>query len=292
MMINKDKKITTGKSFKKNNEKPAGAKFKSRPEAAPKAKTISFNSQDGVCALYRALSKLSVCSRTAAKEFISGGRVMVNGTIINDMMYSVNLKKDKIKVDGKPVSEKKYQYIAFNKPAGYETSCRASIKSAKTIYELIPFAKANNLNPAGRLDKESRGLIILTNDNAFLDKISGGDSKLAKHYMVKTDADIDDEQVKEFAGGIVIADGSGDSIKTRSCSIKRVGECAYEVVLTQGINRQIRKMFEYFDVKVVDLFRYKIGKLEIKDDNEGTFFNIKPEDITGAQTDKTVKKKV
>ncbi len=99
MMINKDKKTTTGKSFKKNIEK-TGAKFKSRPDAAPKAKTISFNSQDGVCALYRALSKLSVCSRAAAKEFIAGGRVMVNGTVINDMMYSVNLKKDKIKVDG------------------------------------------------------------------------------------------------------------------------------------------------------------------------------------------------
>ncbi|HPG59183.1 MAG TPA: pseudouridine synthase [Candidatus Wallbacteria bacterium] len=291
MMINKDKKTTTGKSFKKNNEK-TGAKFKSRPDAAPKAKTISFNSQDGVCALYRALSKLSVCSRTAAKEYITGGRVMVNGTIINDMMYSVNLKKDKIKVDGKAVSEKKYQYIAFNKPAGYETSCRASIKSAKTIYELIPFAKANGLNPAGWLDKESRGLIILTNDNAFSDKISGGNSKLAKHYMVKTNADIDEEQIKEFAHGIVITDGTGSSVKTRPCSIKHAGECAYEVALTQGINRQIRKMFEYFGVKVVDLFRYKIGKLEIADDNEGTFFNIKPEDITGVQTDKTAKKKV
>lgn len=255
-------------------------------------KSISYNAHGGVCALYRALSKLSVCSRTAAKELILGGRVRVNGTVINDLMYGVCMGKDKIKVDGSEVKEKKHQYIAFNKPAGYETSQGASGKSAKTIYDLIPFAKANGLNPAGRLDKESRGLILLSNDNNFLNEVSGGDSKLAKFYIVKSNIDLDDEQLEEFASGVVIKSSSGESVKTRPCTIRHLAEKVFEVVLSQDINRQIRKMFEYFGVKVVDLFRYRVGKLKIDEGTEGAYFNIKPEEVSGAPAEGRTKKKV
>ena len=255
-------------------------------------KSISYNAHGGVCALYRALSKLSVCSRTAAKELILGGRVRVNGTVINDLMYGVCMGKDRIKVDGAEVKEKKNQYLAFNKPAGYETSPRASAKSAKTIYDLIPFAKANGLNPAGRLDKESRGLVLLSNDNNFLNDVSGGDSKLAKFYIVKSNIDLDDEQLEEFASGVVITGNTGESIKTRPCTIKRLAEKVFEVVMSQSINRQIRKMFEYFGAKVVDLFRYRIGKLKIDEGTDGAYFNIKPEEVTGAPAEGRTKKKV
>lgn len=278
MIIKKDKKNTVNYSSRKEktvkNEKPvAGA------AALKSKKPVNYSSQDGVCALYRALSKLSVCSRAAAKDIIVSGRVKVNGNIINDFMYGVNLKKDKIKVDGKEVKEKKYQYIAFNKPAGYETGLRASVKSSKNIFDLIPFAKANGLNTAGWLDKESRGLIVLSNDNGFLDKVSVGGPKLAKFYLVKVNIDLKERHLKEFASGVVIADAAGGSIKTAPCAIKRIGENAFEVIIERETNRQVRKMFEYFGVKVVDLFRYKIGKLKIEDENEGAFFNINPEDV-------------
>ncbi len=278
MIIKKDKKNTVNYSLRKEKtakkEKPplGGAVSESK-------KSPGYSSQDGVCALYRALSKLSVCSRAAAKDIIAAGRVKVNGSIIDDFMRVVNLKKDKIKVDGKEVKEKKYQYIAFNKPAGYETGLRASSKSCKSIFDLIPFAKANGLNAAGWLDKESRGLIVLSNDNGFLDKVTAGGSILAKFYMVKVNIDLEERQLKEFASGVVITGGGGKSVKTAPCSIKRAGENTYEVIVEREINRQVRKMFEYFGAKVVDLFRYKIGKLKIEDENEGAFFNIKPADI-------------
>jgi 23S rRNA pseudouridine2605 synthase len=299
-MINKDIKTTK----KRTNTKPATGKpvYEKRegrpaPEDGKKSgggakKSISYNAHGGVCALYRALSKLSVCSRTAAKELILGGRVRVNGTVINDLMYGVCMGKDRIKVDGSEVKEKKHQYIAFNKPAGYETSQRAPGKSAKTIYDLIPFAKANGLNPAGRLDKESRGLILLSNDNNFLNEVSGGDSKLAKFYIVKSNIDLDDEQLEEFASGVVIKGSSGESVKTRPCTIRHLAEKVFEVVLSQDINRQIRKMFEYFGVKVVDLFRYRVGKLKIDEGTEGAYFNIKPEEVSGAPAEGRTKKKV
>lgn len=250
--------------------------------SAPRGKSLAYNSRGGVCALYRALSKMSVCSRTAAKEVIQGGRVRVNGAVIKDPMHGVCLGKDRINVDGQAVREKKLLYLAFNKPAGYETSLRASVKSAKTIYDLIPFAKSSGLNPAGRLDKESRGLIILTNDNRFLNEISGGDAKLAKFYIVKTNADLDETQMKEFASGIEIDDGRGDMVVTRPCAIKKLTAGKYEVILEQGLNRQIRKMFDHFGVRVTDLFRYRIGKLKIEDDSEGSYFTIKPEEVIGA----------
>lgn len=242
-------------------------------------KEVNYNSKDGVCALYRALSKMSVCSRTAAKELIIGGEVKVNGKIINNLTYPVNVKRDKIIVKGSLVKEKKLQYMAFNKPAGYETSARSSAKNSKTIYDIIPFAKEKNLNPVGRLDKDSHGLIILTNDNEFLNDVSGSESKISKYYKVKTDLELSEDQLVEFSEGIVIDDGRGDTVKTKPCKIRHVAECMYSIILAEGLNRQIRKMFAYFDIKVVDLFRYKIGSLEIGGIKDGEYFYIKPADV-------------
>ncbi len=282
---NSKKSSTAGKT---RAFKPAGSNKSVQPEKPEFKKNkdkqnngINYNSNDGICALYRALSKLSVCSRSAAKEIISAGRVKINGEIIRDFLHSVNLKKDKIKIDEKPIAEKKYLYVALNKPAGYEAAGRLNTKGGlKNVYNLVPFARANDLDTAGRLDKQSRGLLILTNDNGFLEKISGGETKIAKFYIIKTCDDIkNDDILKEFASGVEISVRPEEIVKTAPCTIKRLAEKKFEVITVHEYNGQIRKMFEYFNIKIEDLFRYRIGRLKIEDENEGNYFNIEPKEV-------------
>lgn len=261
-----------------NNEKPqrdAGERADGRPK-----KGMPYSSAVGVCALYRALSKMSVCSRSEAKELVMSGCVSVNGAVVREIMAPVNMGKDKIAVSGKSVKKKVYKYVALNKPAGYETTRpRDGENAAGTIYELMPWAIKSGLNPVGRLDKDSRGLIILTTDNDFLNIVSGDSHRVVKCYLVKTDREMTDEELEQLRCGVEIRVDEGRTARTNPCVILKKGPAEYELRIKQGLNRQIRKMFEFFGAKVADLFRYKIGELDINDLGiaEAGYTDVKPE---------------
>ncbi len=247
---------------------------------------LKYNSNEGLCALYRALSKMSFCSRNEAKEFILAGAVTVNEKKITNLMHPVNVKLDKIEVNGDAVKAKPHKYYAINKPVGYETTKAkpGAAKTKKTVYDLIYNSIENNLNPAGRLDKDSRGLIIMTNDNDFLNMIAGNESGITKCYLVKTNHELTESQLAQFKTGVPVEKDNGDMTTTMPCVINRLEENTYDVHLQQGIKRQIRKMFEHFKIKVIDLFRYRIGKLEIGNLGEGGSEKIDPEVVTGKKT--------
>ncbi|HNY10023.1 MAG TPA: pseudouridine synthase [Candidatus Wallbacteria bacterium] len=229
---------------------------------------------------------MSFCSRNAAKELVLSGVVTVNGKKITNLMHPVNVKIDKIEVNGDSVKAKPHKYYAINKPVGYETTKAkpGAAKTKKTVYDLIYNSIENNLNPAGRLDKDSHGLIIMTNDNDFLNAISGSEHGITKCYLVKTNAELTESQLNHFKTGVPVEKDNGDMETTMPCVIKLVEANTYDVHLKQGIKRQIRKMFAYFKIKVIDLFRYRIGKLEIGNLGEGGSEKIEPEAVTGKKT--------
>jgi len=265
----------------KQEIRPAAGKDRNREDGKAK-KSMPYSSTVGVCALYRALSKMSFCSRSEAKELVMSGSVSVNGIVATEIMAPVNLKKDRIVVSGKQLRRKAFKYVALNKPAGYETTKpRDEDKSVKTIYEFVPWAITSGLNPVGRLDKDSRGLILLTNDNDFLDMVSGDSHRIVKCYLVRTDRELNEEELEKLRCGVVIRADGASQVKTNPCVIIKKSLFEYEVRIKQGLNRQIRKMFETLDAKVTDLFRYKIGELDINEIGiEETFYtDIKPESV-------------
>lgn len=260
---------------KKNNNKYEKNINKKNSKPGP----LSYNSGSGLCALYRALSKLSVCSRKDSKDMILSGKITVNGIKAISIMQPVNIKKDKIALNGKIIKAAKFEYIAVNKPIGYETTRPGKNITSKTIYDVVPFALNKNLNPVGRLDKDSHGLIFLTNDNEFLNELTGDSNKITKHYKVSASTKLTDEQIEEFKNGILIKKDGGALEKTKPCYIKEIDDKVYDIKINQGINRQIRKMFEYFGAAVIDLFRYKIGNFDIKLLENKNYINIKPEEV-------------
>ncbi|MEN3037923.1 MAG: pseudouridine synthase [Candidatus Kryptonium sp.] len=218
--------------------------------------------------LERALSKLGYTSRTIARELISNGRVSVNTKIITNPSYRVDLKKDKIAVDGKILTRKPKVYIVLNKPKGVVTTRKDEL-NRRTIYDIVNISEW--IAPAGRLDKDTSGLLILTNDNRFADFITNPDSKVSKTYLVKINKKINSEDLKKLQSGIDI-EIDGQIYKTMPAKAKVVKmnpkTCWVEIEIHEGKNRQVRKMFEKLGYKVQNLIRTKIGNF--------TDINLKP----------------
>ncbi|MCS7229093.1 MAG: rRNA pseudouridine synthase [Candidatus Kryptonium sp.] len=218
--------------------------------------------------LERALSKLGYASRTVARELILSGRVSVNTKIITNPSYRVDLKKDKIAVDGKILTRKPKIYIVLNKPKGVVTTRKDEL-NRKTIYDIVNIKEW--IAPAGRLDKDTSGLLILTNDNKFADFITNPESKVSKTYLVKINKRIKLEDLQKIQSGMDI-EIDGQTYKTMPAKAKVVKmnpkTCWIEIEIHEGKNRQVRKMFEKLGYKVENLIRTKIGNF--------TDINLKP----------------
>lgn len=211
--------------------------------------------------LARALSKLGHCSRAQADELIRAGRVSLNRRIRSDPETPVNLKSDRIEVDRRPVEAQKRLYLMVNKPSGVVTTA-SDEKGRPTIYTCVP----ENLPwvaPVGRLDMASEGLLLLTNDSEWGARIAAPETHLDKTYHVRVAANADEEMLKSLIGGIKTAEG--DFLKAKSARIVRHGDrnAWVEVVLDEGKNRQIRRMFEALGVEVLRLVRISIGPLQL-----------------------------
>jgi 23S rRNA pseudouridine2604 synthase len=213
---------------------------------------------DQSISLNKFISSTGICSRREADKWIDAERVKINDQIAKKG-NRVN-EGDLVTIDDKPLKNKpKLVYIALNKPPGI--TCTTDLKDKDNIIDFVNYPK--RIFPIGRLDKPSSGLILLTNDGDIVNKILREENNHEKEYMVYTNRMITAEFITEMSNGIPILD-----TVTKKCVVTQTGKKSFSIILTQGLNRQIRRMCEYLDYKVVSLKRVRImnihlGKLKL-----------------------------
>ncbi len=211
--------------------------------------------------LDRVLSKAGVCSRTEAREWIVRGRVKVNAKTIRDPEHWVDLDRDAVVLDGRPLQAEKKIYVLLYKPKGYLTTYKDP-DGRPTVYDLLQ--KLDQwVFPVGRLDQDTSGLLILTNDTAFAEHITNPEFHVPKTYLVKASTLLSDEQLGRLRDGLELKDGM-----TRPAKVKRVRDSEsksfFEITITEGRNRQVRRMVEALESQVLKLVRVSIGSVRIE----------------------------
>ena len=219
--------------------------------------------------LNKYLSDAGFCSRREADRLIEKGKIYVDGKVA--LVGQKVTYNQKIECDGKKISrENELILIAFNKPRGL--ICSTVDKEGKNIVDYIDYGK--RIYPIGRLDKESEGVILLTNDGSISDKILRSRNNHEKEYIVTVDKDITDEFIRGMSSGVPILD-----VITKKCRVKKIDSKTFNIVLTQGLNRQIRRMCEYFGYKVKKLKRIRILNIKLGDLPTGKYRDITNEEM-------------
>jgi len=223
---------------------------------------------------YIALSGL--CSRRKADELILAGIVKINGIIVKDLSTTVS-KKDKVAVDGKIISpQREFTYIKYYKPAGYITT-KSDDKNRKTIYDILP-EEVQKLKPVGRLDKDSTGLLIMTDDGDLINKMTHPSVKIPKVYRVCVEGKVTNNNLLTLAKGIEIEKGKMAYADAQIIQFEDKNT-VLNVVLYQGMNRQIRKMAEFIGHPVISLKRIQHGTIDLSGLKRGAFKYLKPNQI-------------
>ena len=200
--------------------------------------------------LNKYLSEIGYCSRRAGDKLIESGRVLINNEIAT-LGQKVNIN-DEIKIDNKIINVKKKKkiYLALNKPIGIVCTTDTRVEK-DNIIDFIDYPE--RIFPIGRLDKPSSGLILLTNDGDIVNKILRTEHNHEKEYLVKVDKALSQTIIDRMSKGVPILDTI-----TKECKIKKLASNEFKIILTQGLNRQIRRMCEYFNYKVISLERTRI----------------------------------
>jgi len=210
--------------------------------------------------LERVLSKAGVGSRVEARSWIHAGRVKVNGTVTRNPDQWVDVARDRVRLDDKPLVARERLYVLLYKPAGYLTTYKDP-QGRPTVYDLLTDV-GTFLSTVGRLDFDTSGLLLLTNDNQFAERVTNPASHVPKTYLVKASMLLTDGQLQHLRDGIELADGP-----TRPAIVTRLRDSAkythFEITLTEGRNRQVRRMVEALEAHVLKLVRVKIGPLAI-----------------------------
>ena len=211
--------------------------------------------------LQKFLADAGVASRRAGEQFILEGRVEVNGQVVRQLGVKVDPVHDKVRVDGKPVHSKRKMYVALNKPKNCVCSRKDEFERP-TIYELLPKEWNNVLYSVGRLDYDTEGLIFLTNDGQFALHLTHPRYEVSKKYVVTVEVRVGPEMLERFVRGVF---HEGEKLKAKKArlvsSTKSV--TVVELELTEGKNREVRRMFESQGVMVKRLQRVQIGKIKI-----------------------------
>ncbi len=203
--------------------------------------------------LNKYISSTGICSRREADRWIEAGRVKINGTVA--MKGNRVGEKDQVFVDGHPLQARpKRVYLAFNKPPGI--TCTTDPKDKDNIIDYINFPQ--RIFPIGRLDKASSGLILLTNDGDIVNKILRHENQHEKEYVVTVDRPITSKFLKRMQNGVPILD-----TVTKKCTLQQLNKTTFKIILTQGLNRQIRRMCEYLGYNVRTLKRIRIMHLDL-----------------------------
>jgi len=225
--------------------------------------------EDQLKRLNKYISETGFCSRREADKLIEEGRVTING-IVPEMGTKVT-PEDEVRVDGKLVREKsgKHIYLAFNKPVGIECTTNTDVRN--NIVDYINYPK--RIFPIGRLDKASEGLIFMTDDGDIVNKILRARNNHEKEYIVTVNKPITDRFIQRMGNGVPILD-----TVTRKCKVEQVSKYIFRIVLTQGLNRQIRRMCEHLGYEVTALKRIRIINISL-DVPVGRYRELTPAEI-------------
>lgn len=204
--------------------------------------------------LNKYLAECGICSRREADKLIDTGKVTVNGKVAN-MGIRVT-EKDQVQVHGKTIkSQNETVILAYNKPIG--VTCTEKDKYAKkTVIEDVKFPV--RVTYAGRLDKDSEGLLLLTNDGDLIHRLMGAANYHEKEYIVKVDKEITEDFLRDMGNGVYLKELKQT---TRTCTVNKIGKYTFSIVLTQGLNRQIRRMCQAFGYEVKSLKRIRIAQI-------------------------------
>jgi 23S rRNA pseudouridine2605 synthase len=226
--------------------------------------------------LERVFSKRGIGSRSDARSWISAGKVSVNGKIVRNPDHWVDLERDRIMLDGRPLQTAAKLYILLYKPKGYLTTYRDP-EGRPTVYDLMADA-GTWLSPVGRLDLDTSGLLIMTNDTAFAERVMNPEHKVPKTYQLKTATPISEEQIEKLRSGVLLSDGA-----TRPAEVHRLRDSAkysfVELTISEGRNRQVRRMLEAVGSKVLKLVRTAIGPVRIGELPMGTWRPLTPQEV-------------
>jgi len=210
--------------------------------------------------LDRVLSKAGVTSRTDARQWIVDGRVDVNGRTVRDPSHWVDMARDRVRVDGRPLGQTKRVDLLLHKPTGCVTT-RRDPEGRRTVYDLIADVGAF-VSPVGRLDRDTSGLLIMTNDTQFAERVTNPRSGVPKTYLVKTSRRLTDEELQRLRDGVELSDGP--TLPARVTRVRESGRHTdLEIVLTEGRNRQVRRMIDAVGARVRRLVRVRIGSIPI-----------------------------
>ena len=215
------------------------------------------------------LSNVGVCSRREADRLIEAGKITIDGKVAE--MGTKVTETSNICVNGKPIKkDEAFTLIAFNKPRG--VVCTTFRRDPNNIIDFLKFEK--RVYPIGRLDKDSEGLILLTNKGELVDKILRGSNYHEKEYVVKVNKKMTKDFIKGMQEGVPILE-----TVTRPCVVTPINETTFRIVLTQGLNRQIRRMCEHFDYHVVSLKRVRVLNIQLGRLKTGTYRNVTSQEL-------------
>ena len=233
-------------------------------------KTYLCIMEENTTRINKFLSETGFCSRREADRLIEQGRVTINGKIPE--MGTKVAPGDEVRVNGELVQQKNEKpiYLAFYKPAGIECTTNLSVRD--NIVDFINYPE--RIFPIGRLDKASEGLIFMTNDGDIVNKILRARNNHEKEYIVTVNKPITDRFIDRMANGIPILETI-----TKKCKVEQISKYVFRIILTQGLNRQIRRMCEYLDYEVTALKRTRIINISL-DVQEGKYRNLSDAEIT------------
>jgi 23S rRNA pseudouridine2604 synthase len=216
------------------------------------------------------LSEAGYCSRRAADKLIEQNRVTINGEV--PLIGTKIIEGDVVKVDGKLITKVKEKpvYIALNKPVGIVCTTDTQVEK-DNIIDFMGYPK--RIFPIGRLDKASQGLILMTNDGDIVNKILRAKNNHQKEYIVQVNKEITEDFLYQMRNGIPILDTI-----TKKCEVEQVGKYRFKIILTQGLNRQIRRMCEYLDFRVMLLRRIRIMNIHL-DINIGEYRDLTEKEL-------------
>jgi pseudouridine synthase len=226
--------------------------------------------------LDRLVSRAGLGSRTEARRWIAEGRVSVNGKVTRTPDAWADPARDRIKLDRRPLEARRRLYLLLYKPKGYLTTYKDP-QGRPTVYDLLKDVE-EWVFPAGRLDQDTSGLLLMTNDTKFGDFVTSPESHVPKTYLVKASILLTDDQLDQLSRGVELADGWSRPAKVSR--LRNSARCTFfEITITEGRNRQVRRMVETLGAKVLKLVRTAIGAIQIDGLEMGKWRALTKEDV-------------